>query len=155
MPALDTTVACVGDFVGRMLACSRASTAETLATTDLTLSQVRTLFVLMHADGAVPIHEVAERLGLSLAATGRAADRLVAANLIDRREDPRDRRVKRLSLTSAGTDLLAEHFALRDADVRDILAPMPDDLRGRLTAVLSEAVRYLPAPTCTRDPAAR
>lgn len=140
----DPTVACVADFVGRILAATRASTAEALASTDLTFSQVRTLFVLLQDEDGLPTNEVAEQVGLSLAATGRAADRLVSLGLVDRREDHRDRRVKLLSLTLAGTDLLAHHLRLREADVCAVLDPVPVDVRARLHAALSEAVSYLP-----------
>ncbi|WP_448222616.1 MarR family winged helix-turn-helix transcriptional regulator [Gordonia iterans] len=140
----DAAVDAVTDFVGRVLAATRSSTAANLASTDLTFSQVRILFVLLQSDEGLPTHEVADHLGLSLAATGRAADRLVTLGFVDRREDPRDRRVKRLSLTAAGDELLTEHFRLREDDVRNLLTPLPDDVRDRLRQALTEAAGYLP-----------
>ncbi|MFT3660124.1 MAG: MarR family winged helix-turn-helix transcriptional regulator [Gordonia sp. (in: high G+C Gram-positive bacteria)] len=151
-PVDDHTAAAVADFVGRVLAATRAATAETLASTDLTFSQVRVLFVLMQNDDGLPTHEVAEQVNLSLAATGRAADRLVAVGLVDRREDPRDRRVKRLSLSESGSDLMANHVRLRDEDVRVLLEPLPTDLRSRLRDVLAAAVAYLPDHGICRGP---
>lgn len=150
----DATAACVAEFIDRVLCAARATTADTLAGTDLTVSQLRMLFVLLRSETACPVHEVADGVGLSLAAAGRAADRLVASGLIDRREDGRDRRVKRLSLTAAGHDLLATHFRLCGADLRGLMTALPDDIRIRLHDAVRAAVDYLPpAPGgCTQAP---
>ncbi len=52
--------------------------------------------------------------------------------------------MKRLSLTAAGDELLTEHFRLREDDVRNLLTPLPDDVRDRLRQALTEAAGYLP-----------
>src|SRR3954469_24558084 len=71
---------------------------------DLTLTQVKALFALSHAE--LTVKELAERLGLSLPGTSRAVDALVERGLVDRREDPEDRRQKRLRCTDSGRETL-------------------------------------------------
>lgn len=70
---------------------------------------------------------LAEALGVEGPSLVRVLDQLVAANLMERREDPHDRRAKTLHLTPAG-------HALR-AQVEDVLV----ELRRRLFHGVSEA----------------
>ncbi len=155
MSSLDATAAAAAEFIDRAMSAARASTVECLGTVDLTVSQVRMLFLLLKVAAPIPVHEVADGVGLSLAAAGRAADRLVAAGLVDRREDERDRRVKRLSLTEAGHEFLATNFRLHAADLRGVLAGLPADALDRLRTALVEAAEHLPpSPVrCTGAPA--
>ncbi len=73
-----------------------------LATSDISFAHFRTLMVLAGQARALSLAELAEILHLSVAATGRNVDKLVGMGLVDRREDPADRRVKRVSLTDEG-----------------------------------------------------
>lgn len=143
-PALDAAATDVADFIDRVLSAAHATTADTMATVDLSVSQLRMLFVLLRGAEPLPVNEVADGVGLSLPTAGRAADRLVALGLVDRREDDHDRRVKRLSLTGAGHELLAEHFCLHADDLRGVLATLPGEVAGRLHTAVAEASSYLP-----------
>ena len=68
---------------------------------DLSLTQLKGLSVLdEHAEEALSVKALSERLGLSLAATSRSVDGLVKRKLIERDEDPDDRRVRRVRLTA-------------------------------------------------------
>ena len=79
----------------------------------LSITQVKTLFTLHHCAESVSVGEVSERLGLSLAAASRTIDGLLQQGWVQRREDERDRRMKRVSITPAGRDV-----AQRIADAR-------------------------------------
>jgi DNA-binding MarR family transcriptional regulator len=48
------------------------------------------------------VSEIGELLGVTNAAASQAVDRLVGLGLIERTEDPEDRRTKRLELTQIG-----------------------------------------------------
>ena len=148
-PTLDATATCLADFIDRVLSSAKVAAVESLAATELTISQLRMMFLLARRGDPSPVHEVADGVGLSLAAAGRAADRLVALGLVDRKEDERDRRVKRLSLTESGRDLLAEQFRVHADSVQVPLANMPPDVRARLHDAVTAAAGYLPAsPIC-------
>jgi DNA-binding MarR family transcriptional regulator len=71
---------------------------------DLSFPQFKALSAA--TEGAPTVKELAERLGLSLPGASRAVDHLVRRGLLDRREDPNDRRCKRVSVTAAGRDLV-------------------------------------------------
>ncbi len=64
------------------------SQTEVMAATaefDLTLSQLRMLFVLDKARADLAVNEVADQVALSMAAAGRAVDGLVRSGLLSRR----------------------------------------------------------------------
>lgn len=94
-------------FVGHLHCGAQSAGIDELLAADLTFSQMRTLLVLTQRPEPAPIHEIAGRLGLSVAAAGRNVDQLVRVGLVDRVEDEVDRRIKRISLSAAGRDLIA------------------------------------------------
>ena len=73
---------------------------------DLTLAQLRTLFVLAE-EGPLVIGQIAQRLGIGLSTGGHLVDRLVQAGLAERAEDAEDRRRTVARLTPKGDDLYA------------------------------------------------
>jgi DNA-binding MarR family transcriptional regulator len=85
---------------------------------ELSLSQVKAIFVLAQAAEPLPIHALAERMRLSVAATGRTVDLLVTAGLAERRENPADRRVKLVTITQAGLDATEAHIEAKKKAMR-------------------------------------
>ena len=71
-------------FVGRLHCGAQSAGIEALRAADLTFSQMRTLLALAQNPDPVPIHEIATRLELSVAAAGRNVDQLVRTGLVDR-----------------------------------------------------------------------
>ncbi|MFL6141469.1 MAG: MarR family winged helix-turn-helix transcriptional regulator [Labedaea sp.] len=67
----------------------------------LTMSQLKVMMVLFRR-GQASGQELARRFGTSLATLTGIVDRLVAQGMVTRREDPTDRRVRRLELTPEG-----------------------------------------------------
>jgi DNA-binding MarR family transcriptional regulator len=117
---------------------------------DLTLSQLRALFHLAYGDHDPALSELAQQIGLSVAATGRAVDALVRSDLVARREDEADRRVKRLSLTTLGEDVLGRIAAARREGLRQFAEALDDDARAQFARALSFLPANLPceaAPT--------
>jgi DNA-binding MarR family transcriptional regulator len=110
---------------------------QALAELDLSMSQVRMLFLIEAAPQAPALHELAAQLTLSMAATGRAADALVRLGLVDRHEDQADRRVKRITLTGAARDLLLRLSAARREDMRLFAERLREDERVLLIEALT------------------
>jgi len=102
---------------------------------ELSFSQMKALHALHGAD-AVSVKELGERLGLSLAAMSRAADELVQRGLVDRTEDPKDRRIKRLRLTDAGAELVQKMRELRMAGFEQFVATLSPKQRAQLAKAL-------------------
>lgn len=70
----------------------------------LTLPQFKILLVLS-LRGDVSGQELSRVMGVRLATITGMVDRLAAQDLVARREDPRDRRVRRVELTESGRQL--------------------------------------------------
>jgi DNA-binding MarR family transcriptional regulator len=89
-------------FFGRVMKGDQGELFALIAELDLTMPQMRGLFVIDNADHALALTELAPQMGLSVAAAGRSVDGLVRNGLVSRSEDPVDRRIKRLALTDDG-----------------------------------------------------
>jgi DNA-binding MarR family transcriptional regulator len=74
-------------------------------TSHLTVSQLKIL-MLLSRDGLISGGELARLLNVGLATLSGMIDRLVVQDLVERTEDPRDRRVRRIGLTPAGAELV-------------------------------------------------
>lgn len=78
---------------------------RTMADHDISVAQFGTL-MLLDAEGSLTVGDLANDLGRSLSATSRLVDQLVQRGIASRREDDRDRRVKRVTLTELGKELI-------------------------------------------------
>jgi DNA-binding MarR family transcriptional regulator len=82
---------------------------------------------------------LAQRLGIDKTAMTYVVDGLEGDGLVERRPDPRDRRIRQVIPTAAGRALLAEaRVALRDVEgalMRDLSAQEQAQLRGLLARV--------------------
>ncbi|RCV52003.1 MarR family winged helix-turn-helix transcriptional regulator [Marinitenerispora sediminis] len=115
---------------------ARASSLPLLTTT-LTVQQLKVL-ILLSLDGDMPARELAAKAGVQMATLTGIVDRLVARGLVLRRDDPRDRRVRRVDLTDEGRARVVE---FRDAGQRQHLGAL-----ARLdTETLAGLVRGLEA----------
>ncbi|MBV9689269.1 MAG: winged helix-turn-helix transcriptional regulator [Ktedonobacteraceae bacterium] len=72
---------------------------------DLTMAQMRVLFVLMHK-GPSSIGTLAEALRIGLPTASHLVERLVRVGLVARTENPKDRRYTLARLTSWGEELM-------------------------------------------------
>ena len=74
---------------------------------ELTVTQLRVLFILREAPGA-PAGLLAERLRVTPPTVTGLVDRLVRMGVVRREEDPKDRRLVRNVLTERGQEVLGE-----------------------------------------------
>jgi DNA-binding MarR family transcriptional regulator len=105
---------------------------------DVTLTQVKALSAL--ATDELTVKELAERLGLSLPGASRAVDALVGRELLHRREDASDRRMKRLGCTPAGCEALARLDEAKLEGLEAFAATLPSGQRRKLIAALRPIV---------------
>ncbi|GCE36080.1 MULTISPECIES: MarR family winged helix-turn-helix transcriptional regulator [Rhodococcus] len=126
----------LNDFFTQLLSAGESESMDNLIELDLTFSQVRMLFALAQHGEPLPINEVAERLRLSVAAAGRNVDQLVKLGLVVRREDERDRRVKRVSLSEAGHKVANQHIECKRDQLRRFAWRVPESERTRLIEAL-------------------
>lgn len=97
--------------------------------------QLRVL-VLIHTRGPQNLGGVAGELGVHASNATRICDRLVAADLLERREDPADRRYVRLELTAKGKLLVDSVLDHRRQAIAEVISRMPSGRRPALAAAL-------------------
>ena len=87
---------------------------------DLTMPQVKTLFLL--AEGPMRMRGIAKRLGVEMPSATTMINRLVAKGLVERRQDPGDRRAVVCTVTPAGRKTVEKFWALRAARIESLAA---------------------------------
>jgi DNA-binding MarR family transcriptional regulator len=134
-------------FIGQIHCGAQNAGLETLIDVDLSFSQAKSLFVLSQSPTSIPIHELAESLRLSVGATGRNVEQLVKHGFVDRQEDDSDRRIKRISLTAAGHDLIAGFRAQQRQSALEFVQSLPQEDRDRLLGALVPIIDRFAAPS--------
>lgn len=87
----------------------------------VTMPQAKVLYVVGTA-GRLRMSELAARLGVSLSTVSGLVDRLVDQGLLDRRDDPADRRQVLVSLTAAGVAFIDRFRELNAQQLEELLA---------------------------------
>jgi DNA-binding MarR family transcriptional regulator len=136
-PGIDQLTDELFGFLTYLVKSAESDVFRVAAELDLSLSQIRGLFILSHAEHELALTELAPELGLSVAATGRAVDVLVRHGLVVRREDAFDRRIKRIGLTPAGRDKIDRLNAARREGLRQFVSTLSDEERERFTRALA------------------
>jgi DNA-binding MarR family transcriptional regulator len=113
--------------------------AQSLAPTEEVLSvpQSRALMILA-TRGPMTLTKLAGEMAVHPSNATRACDRLVAAGLLDRRDNPADRRHLQLTLTPAGHTLIDEVVARRRSAIAAILERMTPAHRQALSSALAD-----------------
>jgi DNA-binding MarR family transcriptional regulator len=107
----------------------------------LSTSQLNTLMRL-HYRGSCPVSGISDELGLTAAAGSQIVDRLAGMGLIERSEDPTDRRVRRVRLTAKGRGLVARGVKARIAWTRGLARRIPS---GELKTIIEALERLTQA----------
>jgi DNA-binding MarR family transcriptional regulator len=103
--------------------------ASQLGELRLGFTQLAALYVL--ADGSTTtIGELAETLGRSPSATSRLVEGLAKRRLVERREEPEDRRQRSISLTQRGQAILRSVDRARADQFLRIVRPLPTPERA-------------------------
>lgn len=128
------------DAVDAVMAAARVLvglSAQSVAAVDdvVTLPQLRIL-VMVASRGPLNLAAVAAGLGVHPSNATRAVERLVVAGLLDRRDDPADRRNLLLELTVAGRELVDDVMDHRRTAIVTIIERMPARDRPALGPVL-------------------
>jgi DNA-binding MarR family transcriptional regulator len=103
---------------------------------DLSPSQVNILMRL-HFRGMCDVSEIGEQLGVTNAAASQAVDRLVGLGLIERTEDPDDRRAKRLTLTQKGRTLIEQGIEARSKWIEGLMDVLTSEQQNMIISALT------------------
>jgi DNA-binding MarR family transcriptional regulator len=109
-----------------------------IADLDLSITQMKTLHALDDCADEISVKELSQRLGLSLPGASRTVDGLLRRGWIERREDPTDRRMKRIGITAEGRKVIDHIETARLAGLEDYAASLSPEQRARLSSALSD-----------------
>jgi len=116
-----------------MMKAMRALTryaAAGIEETGLGLSDFGVLEVLLHK-GPLPVNTIGPIVDLTPGSISIAVDRLVAKGLVSRVESTEDRRVRIVTLTSRGRDLIVTAFRKHAGQMKGVFSELsPEELRG-------------------------
>jgi MarR family 2-MHQ and catechol resistance regulon transcriptional repressor len=127
-----------------MLKAMRALTryaAAGIEGTGLGDSDFRMLEVLLHK-GPLPVNTIGPIVDLTPGSISIAVDRLVVKGLVSRVESPEDRRVRVVTLTPRGNDLIVRAFRKHAGQMRRVFSELsPGELQGLEAALKKIGMR--------------
>ena len=126
----------IGVLEFRLLASGLPEQTSSLLDYDLTLQQLR-VFAFILTRGQTPISKVADALGIRPNVATGIVQRLVDRELIERREDPRDRRIRLVTVTSRGLALVDELSEIVLAKGRELLDRLSDEQLRQLRDIFT------------------
>src|SRR5438132_2566665 len=107
-----------------MMKAMRALTryaAAGIEETGLGLSDFGVLEVLLNK-GPLPVNTIGPKVNLTPGSISTAVDRLVERGLVSRVESPEDRRIRVVSLTPKGKELIGPIFRKHAAEIKNVFA---------------------------------
>jgi DNA-binding MarR family transcriptional regulator len=104
---------------------------------EVDLPQFRALVIVASRE-SVSLRELADAAGLNMSTASRLCDRIVGMGLMNRAEDPTNRRQLVLTLTEQGRRLITRVLRRRRAAVEPLLRSMPKGRRAQLVKLLGE-----------------
>jgi DNA-binding MarR family transcriptional regulator len=140
----------VARFLTGAMRTAQTEVFQIVGQLDLSLTQLKILHILDGTERELTPSELAQFVGLSPAATGRAVDAMARAGLVSRRDDSHDRRVKRLALTDAGLAAVTRITEARVAGLTRLVGDLDPEQRDALSAALAPLLSSVPpTPGCT------
>ena len=100
----------------------------------VTLHQLNVLVVLRQ--GSVSMRELSRDLDVSESATTAVVDRLVRQGLVERQDDPTDRRVVRLALSETGAALVERLHETKQRHMTSLLAVLTDEQLAQFVSII-------------------
>jgi DNA-binding MarR family transcriptional regulator len=120
--------------VRRYLAYDRSSP---LLSVNLTMQQLKVVLLVATHEGLTS-HELTRLLNVATPTVTGLVDRLVALDYVERREDPNDRRVRRIMLTPTGENAIRDILDAGAAHQRRLFARLDSDTLEDLERVLGK-----------------
>ena len=111
----------------------------------VSMPQLSTLMRLYH-EGACGVSDIGSHLGVTSAAASQMIDRLVQQGLLERSEDPNDRRGKHIQVTLKGRKVIEDGIEARRLWMEELtseLTPEEQQLITHALILLTQAARRL------------
>ena len=114
---------------------------KSIARTRLGDSDFRVLEALLHK-GPLPVNTIGPKVWLTPGSISIAVDRLVRKGLVTRKEQPADRRVRRVELTRKGRALIAAIFREHAAAMENVVKVLSKKERTTLLRLLKKLGKH-------------
>lgn len=140
-PVLSQKEKLIADIMGAQIRLEHLfvdDRSDPLFSSHLTMSQLK-IMLLLSRHGTLSGGELARMLGVGAATLSGMVDRLVVQDLVTRTEDLNDRRVRRIGLTRAGTELIEGIITAGVAKQRELLSR----LSAEELAIVAKAMELL------------
>lgn len=108
-----------------------------LGTVELSMAKYRLLGLLVEAEGPLALSDLADKANCVRSNITQLVDRLEAEGLVQRIDDPADRRVRRAQLTPQGRARYAEGVRQMESVQAAFTAELPEADRQALARVLA------------------
>jgi DNA-binding MarR family transcriptional regulator len=108
---------------------------------DLSMSQIGALFHI-HRNEASGVSGLGDDLGVTCAAASQMLERLVQLELVTRTEDPHDRRLRQLGLTSKGHQVLQASLRARQRWLIALVSTLTPTEKSLVTDTLSTLIAH-------------
>ena len=106
------------------------------------------ILMQLHYRGDCAVGDISERFDITNAAASQLVDKLVQSGLIQREEDPKDRRAKLLNLTDKGKELIQKGIEERYRWVDQLAEKLTAEERAKVNeaiTILTEAAKKMEA----------
>ncbi len=113
--------------------------ARKVAEEGVTVAEWAVMRALYDADAMAP-SALAEKMGMTKGAISKLADRLLDKGLLERADNPDDKRAHNLSLTAAGRSKVPRLATLADENEAEYFGPLTDKERETLDRILKAFV---------------
>ncbi|MBO0332323.1 MarR family transcriptional regulator [Sneathiella sp. CAU 1612] len=113
--------------------------ARKVSAEGVTVAEWVFLRMLFDAESIAP-SQLAENMGMTRGAISKLSDRLFEKSLIEREENPDDKRAHTLALTNAGRALVPRLARLADENDAEFFDKLPHEERLRLERILKSIV---------------
>jgi DNA-binding MarR family transcriptional regulator len=100
------------------------------------LTQIAVLF-LIHHKGTSSVSDIGDELEITNPAASQMLERLVQLQLIQRVENPHDRRFKQIALTDKGHQVLQESINARQSWFGDLARALSNSEKGQIVTALN------------------
>lgn len=101
------------------------------------------ILMQLHYQRACGVSDISTRMDITSAAASQLVEKLVQAGLLERAEDPHDRRVRQLRLTVGGQELVEAALAARYRWVDELIETLEPAEREKMAAAMQILVAKL------------
>ncbi len=134
MTRADPLLPLLQEWTGTSLRRSMRGMILFMKENELSMSQIGALFQIQR--GKSNVSDLGERLDITIAAASQMLERLGQMGLIQRLEDPQDRRAKKLVLTDKGSQVLQESVQARQSWLADLAATFSAREKEQIAAAI-------------------